>query len=75
VLPFQPPDATAGGGSSDPSQLCFHVGYARDPTDWQIFYQCLLDSGKFITFQFVCPGDLVFDLSLNVCNWRDAVPY
>jgi hypothetical protein len=73
MLLFQAP-ATSTGASSDPSQLCTQEGYVRDPNDWQVFYQCQkVSGGKFIAHRFTCAAGLVFDTSLNVCNWKYAV--
>jgi chitinase len=73
VVSFQSPDAPAGGDSSDPSKLCTKEGYVRDPNDQRIFYQCRKFSEGFTATRLECPPGLVFDLSVNVCNWADAV--
>ena len=68
----QPP----GGGTdpscptTDPNRLCTtHGGYSRDPCDPRVFYQCIRYNGGFIAYRFECAAGLVFDPSLNVCNW------
>lgn len=68
TLSFQDPAA-----SSDPSQLCTHEGFVRDPNDLRVFYQCVKMSGKFIAFRLECPTGLVFDTLTNVCNWKELV--
>jgi hypothetical protein len=72
MLSFQAPTASTGA-SSDPSHLCTREGYVRDPNDFRVFYQCLKVSGKFIVHRLECPAGLVFDTSVNVCNWIAAV--
>lgn len=73
VVLFQPPDAPTDSGSSDPPKLCTEEGYVRDPNDKRIFYQCHKFSGDFTAFRFECALGLVFDISINVCNWASAV--
>jgi hypothetical protein len=69
-----------GGGTdpscptTDPSRLCTNEGYVRDPCNWQVFFQCKRNNGVFTVYRFECPAGLVFDPSLNVCNWPDNVP-
>jgi hypothetical protein len=72
MLPFQAPAASTGA-SSDASQLCTQEGFIRDPNDLWVFYRCLEFFGKFMAYRFECPAELIFDTSLNVCNWKYAV--
>jgi hypothetical protein len=71
MLSFQTPAASTGA-SSDLSQLCTREGFVADPNDRGVFYQCHEVSGKLIAYRLQCPEGLVFDTSLNVCNWKDA---
>jgi hypothetical protein len=73
VVSFQPPDVPTSGDSSDPSKLCTEEGYVRDPTNKQIFYWCEKLSEGFDASPFECPAGLVFDISIDVCNWASAV--
>merc|ERR1712198_798616 len=43
--------------------------FVPHPTECNLYYICV---GK-MTFLMQCPGDLYFDLVLNVCNWPDLV--
>lgn len=49
---------------------CADVGFFR-AEDCTAFYRCVdfYGIGKFTKFDFQCPGGLVFDESLSVCNW------
>ncbi|PNF19362.1 Acidic mammalian chitinase [Cryptotermes secundus] len=73
--PANPTERPAASTSapSDPSQLCTREGFIRDPYDLRVFYQCLKASGKLVAHRLECPKGLIFDTSLNVCNWIDAV--
>lgn len=80
----RPPTTTTptppGGGTNpscpttDPSKLCTQGGYVGDPCDLQVFYQCIQYTGGFRAYRFECADGLVFDPSLNVCNWPYNVP-
>jgi len=67
----QTPGATSPScPTRDPSRLCTtHMGYVIDPCDPRIFYQCIQYTGGFRAYRFECADGLVFDPSLNVCNW------
>merc|ERR1712198_434199 len=43
--------------------------FVPHPTECNLYYICV---GK-MPFLMQCPGDLYFDLVLNVCNWPDLV--
>ncbi|GLH06128.1 Probable chitinase 2 [Gryllus bimaculatus] len=61
--------------TSPPTQLCSSVGYVRDPNDCQIFYYCQPNGlNGFTNHKFQCFGDLVYDVTLNLCNYKDQVP-
>ncbi|XP_008210082.1 probable chitinase 2 [Nasonia vitripennis] len=68
---YQEPEQPAQ--QPNPTGVCKTEGYARDPQQCNVFYYCQAFNGEFITSQFVCPGQLVFDLKTNVCNYKKFV--
>jgi hypothetical protein len=72
VFSFQAPTSSTAA-SSGTSEVCTQEGFARDPNDLGIFYQCEKSGDKFIIYRFECPAGLIFDISLNVCNWKYLV--
>ncbi|KAJ8871793.1 hypothetical protein PR048_028133 [Dryococelus australis] len=65
-----PPDSPP---SSQASSLCSSEDFVRDPDDCHVFYRCQLVNGAFVAHKFVCPAELVFDTTLNICNYAWAV--
>jgi len=53
------------------AQECSEVGFFRNEDDCTSFHRCVdfYNIGQFTKFDFVCPGGLVFDETLSVCNW------
>jgi len=74
TTPLPPPTTTEGGTNpscptTDPSKLCTKEGFIIDPCDPRVFYMCKQFWDIFIAYRFECGADLVFDTTLNVCNW------
>jgi hypothetical protein len=74
TTPLPPPTTTDGGTNpscptTDPSKLCTKEGFIIDPCDPRVFYMCKRFWDIFIAYRFECGADLIFDTSLNVCNW------
>jgi len=53
------------------SQECSEVGFFRNEEDCTKFHRCVdfYNIKQFTKFEFDCPGGLVFDETLSVCNW------
>ncbi|KAF0297291.1 Peritrophin-1 [Amphibalanus amphitrite] len=51
-----------------PRDAAFPV-YFRDEANCAVFYQC----SNGVAYKFDCPAGTLFDTTLNVCNWPDAV--
>ena len=60
--------------SSSPIFVCTHEGYVRDSNDCSIFYYCQKVNGKYVANKFYCPYSLVFDTTINGCNYKYNVP-
>lgn len=70
----EPVQATTVAPAPAPaSGVCTRSGYVRDPSNCQVFYYCDNVNGQYSISQFNCPAGTVFDTSLNVCNYPDAV--
>ncbi|XP_078035246.1 chitinase-3-like protein 1 isoform X1 [Augochlora pura] len=63
----KPPNPPASG-------ICQKEGYIRDPQDCSVFYNCVNQGGKLVSYRFQCPDGLVFDPTIIGCNYRDKVP-
>lgn len=52
------------------SSICVQSnGYYTHPTDSHKFYECT----NGVAMEFVCPGNLIFDLTLKACNFDKTV--
>lgn len=65
---------TTTPSSSSPIFGCTHEGYVRDPKDCSIFYYCQKINDKYMANKFYCPYSLVFDTTINGCNYKYNVP-
>nr|CAD7602442.1 unnamed protein product [Timema genevievae] len=53
--------------------LCTQPGYVRDPSDCQVYYQCVDEGGFYEIFKFKCSDGTYFDPTIDVCNYTDEV--
>ncbi|OQR74195.1 hypothetical protein BIW11_09233 [Tropilaelaps mercedesae] len=67
-----PPVNSPGGCSAQ----CTSTGFFRNPTNCHKFYRCVdfYQNGQYTIFHFDCPGGLVFDERISVCNWPQNSP-
>nr|CAD7578249.1 unnamed protein product [Timema californicum] len=54
--------------------LCTQPGYVRDPSDCQVYYQCVDEGGFYEIFKFKCSDGTYFDPTIDVCNYTDEIP-
>lgn len=60
----------AGSGSGSSEQInCSSEGLFRHPADCSKFYRCEASGNQFTTYQFSCTGGLIFDESIQGCNY------
>lgn len=61
--------------ASDKTTTCESSGFFRS-TDCTKFYRCVdfYQNGQYTIFWFDCPGGLVFDERISVCNWPQNAP-
>ncbi|VEN58841.1 unnamed protein product [Callosobruchus maculatus] len=65
--------STTSGSTSIPSGLCPGKGFFRDPEDCQVFYHCPKAGVPLSEYKFVCAEKLLFDNSIESCNWAELV--
>lgn len=75
LAPGAPTDGPTTGPSTTPSTAVgpcggSQVGVVPHPTDCSRFYIC---GGNGNGLEFSCPAGTLFDPTLSVCNWADAV--
>ncbi|XP_043526629.1 chitinase-3-like protein 1 [Frieseomelitta varia] len=64
----------SSSSSSSPIFVCTHEGYVRDLKNCSIFYYCQKVNDKYVANKFYCPYSLVFDTTINGCNYKYNVP-
>nr|CAI5844034.1 unnamed protein product [Callosobruchus analis] len=64
---------TTSASSTIPSELCPSKGFFRDPEDCQVFYHCPNAGAPLRQYKFVCAEKLLFDNSIESCNWAELV--
>lgn len=47
--------------------------YERHPQQCNVFYQCVFDGVGYIAYPMYCPANLVWDTTINNCNWPQNV--
>ncbi|XP_076309651.1 uncharacterized protein LOC143224971 [Tachypleus tridentatus] len=66
------------GNVETPEQIwCSEAGFFRHPENCHKFYRCvnLTETGEpFAIYKFDCPNDLVFDETIESCNWPNKAP-
>ena len=59
-----------------PDSICSGVGLVLDPEseDCTGYYNCIPGEDGWVVFPGHCEDGLVFDPSIQACNWPDLVP-
>lgn len=62
--------------NSNDDPKCKEDGMFRHPRDCRRFYRCvdIGSSGRFVTYEYTCPSDTVFDETSKLCLWAQSVP-
>ncbi|XP_013794837.1 dentin sialophosphoprotein-like [Limulus polyphemus] len=66
-----------GDGQTSKQISCSKAGFFRHPENCHKFYRCvnLTETGEpFAIYMFDCPGGLVFDETIESCNWPNKAP-
>ena len=54
---------------------CTKEGFAKDPENPKKFHQCVNMGGYLKDFDFICPGESVFDYTMNICGHPKRILY
>ncbi|XP_063223025.1 chitinase-3-like protein 1 [Bacillus rossius redtenbacheri] len=81
--PPRPTSATAQGSTGQrptqtsaapaPAGICDHAGYVRDPSNCQVFYECVSSGSGYVSYRYECPEGTYFDTSIGQCNFAAQV--
>lgn len=69
------PSSTSSPDANDDPK-CKEDGMFRHPRDCRRFYRCvdIGSGGRFVSYEYTCPSDTVFDETSKLCLWAQSVP-
>ncbi|KAL7296155.1 hypothetical protein TKK_0010696 [Trichogramma kaykai] len=60
-------------GNRQSSNICVQEGLVRDPASCSNYYQCVSNGSGFTPYRQSCAPGTLFDVSIQGCNWAQAV--